>query len=276
MKKSPSLIPYELQKMAGSLGVCVLFLFYLAILATAVRLPQFRDAYLHLQGTDFLPFWTFGGILPVFVTLTLVLGISPLFAGDVQSRTREEFSTCVRGRDTLCRARSAATFLFAVVVNLAYQGAALLFGLFWGRFPDWRGGVETVYPGSDLQMTVDAYCVLAVFLIFSGSLVVAVLTAYMSARSKTAVVPCCGAVLFYAVEYVLEYVFLERGAVNPIMNYLSNINVSKSMDPVMNLYAGKSAPFDSPMRTIGIMMICFAVAVGLLLWRSTRWRRSLI
>lgn len=271
-KKSPSLIPYELQKMVGSASVCVLFLLYLLILASAVWFPAFRDAYLHLQGTDFLPFWAFGGILPVFVTLTLILGISPLFAGDIQNRTSEEFSACIRGRDVLYRARSAAVTLFAVLVNLAYQGAAFLFGLLWGRFPDQRGGVETVYQGADFKITVGAYCTLAAFLIFSGSLVVAALTAYMSTHSKTAIVPCCGAVLFYAVEYV----FLKLGGTNLITNYLFHINVCKAMDPVMNLYARESAPFDSPTRAMGIMLFCFAIAVGLLLWRSEHWRRNLI
>lgn len=270
-KKNPSLVPYELRKMAGSAGVLVLFLLYLAILAAAVWFPRLRDAYLHLQETDFLPFWAFGGILPAFVALTLALGISPLFAGDVQSRTREEFGTCVRGRDALCRARSAATFLFAVVVNLAYQGTAFLLSFFWGRRPDWSAGIKTVYPGSDFQMTVGAYCALAALLIFSGSLVLAALTAYASARSNTAVAPCSAAVLFWAVEYVL----LKLGAANPVMNYLSNINTCKAMDPVVNLYPSAPAPFDSPSRAMGIMLLCFAAAVGLLLRRCSHWRRDL-
>ena len=271
-KKNPSLIPYELQKMAGAPGVCALFLLYLGILAAAVWLPQLRDAYLHLQETEFLPFWAFGGILPAFVALTLALGIAPLFAGDVQSRTREEFGTCARGRDALCRARSAASVLFAALVNLAYQGAAFLFGLLWGRLPDWRGGIGTVYPGSDFGMTVGAYCALAAFLIFSGSLVVAALTAYASARSKTAVAPCAAAVLFWASEYV----FKKLGGVNPVMNYLYHLNVCKAMDPVVNLYRGEFAPFDSPPQAMGIMLLCFVAAVGLLLRRSARWRRGLL
>jgi hypothetical protein len=269
--KNPSLVPYELQKMAGSAGVCALFLLYLLILASAVWFPAFRDAYLHLQETDFLPFWAFGGILPAFVTLTLVLGISPLFAGDVQSRTREEFGTCARGRDALCRARSAAAFLFAALVNLSYQGGTFLFGLLWARFPDWNKGIQTVYPGSDFQMTVGAYCALAALLIFSGSLVLAALTAYASARSKTAVAPCSASVLFWAVEYV----FLKLGAANLGMNYLSNINACKAMDPVVNLYPSALAPFDFPARAMGIMLLCFAAAVGLLLWRCSHWRRDL-
>lgn len=272
VKKNLSLIPYELQKMGGSVGVCVLFLLYLLVLASAIWFPAFRDAYLHLQETDFLPFWAFGGILPAFVALTLALGIAPLFAGDVQSRTKEEFSTCVRGRDALCRERSAATFLFAVVVNLAYQGTAFLFSFFWGRRPDWSAGIKTVYPGSNFEMTVGAYCALAVFLIFSGSLIVAALTAYASARSKTAVAPSSAAVLFW----VSEYIFQKLGGVTPIKNYLYHINICKAMNPVMNLYPGDLAPFNSPPRAIGIMLTGFAVAVGLLLWRSARWRRSLI
>lgn len=268
-KKSPSLIPYELQKMAGSAGVCALFLLYPAILTAAIRFARLRDAYLYLRETEFLPFWAFGGILPAFIALTLILGVSPLFAGDIQSRTQEGFSACARGRDALCRARSAAALLFALLINLVYQGVTFLFGLLWGSFPDRHGEIEMVYRGADFKMSVGAYCALAAFLIFSGSLVVAALTAYASARSKTAVAPCAAAVLFWAAEYA----FLKLGAVNLVMNYLSNVNVCKAMDPVVNLYAGKSAPFDSPLRAMGIMLFCFAVALIFLYWHTARWRR---
>ena len=258
--------------MVVSPGVCVLFLLYLAILAASVWSPQFRDSYLHLRKTEFLLFWAFGGILPAFVTLTLILGISPLFAGDIQSRTKEEFSTCSRGRNALCRAKSAAALLFAVLVNFAYQGATILVGTFRGQFPDWHAEIKTIYPGSKFNMAVGTYCALAVSLIFAGSLVVAALAAYTSSRSKNALTPCFTAVLFWGTEYVSQ----KLGGANLIANYLYHINVCKAMDPSMNLYPGESVPFDSPARAMTIMLICFAVAVGLLLWRSTRWRRNLI
>ena len=261
-----------MRKMVGSPGVCVLFLLYLAILAASVWLPQFRDAYFHLQETEFLLFWAFGGILPAFVTLTLILGISPLFAGDIQSRTKEEFSTCTRGRDALCSAKAAASFLFTVLENFAYQGATYLAGLFRSRSPDWREGIETVYLGSKFKMTIGTYCAFAMFLIFSGSLVVAALTAYASSRSKTVITPCAATVLFWGSEYI----FQKLGGANPITKYLYHINVCKAMNPSMNLYPGASVPFDSPAQATEIMLICFAVAVGLLLWRATRWRRSSI
>ena len=269
-KKGPPLAPYELQKMALSPGVGILFFGYLLIFAAAVCFPKFRDAYLHLQEGAFLPFWAFGGVLPVFVTLTLILGISPLFAGDVQSRTREEFSTCARGRGALCRARVAAVFLFAALVNFAYTGTAFLFGLLWGGFPKWSKGIETVYPGVKFKMAVGAYCALAALLIFSGSLAVAALTAYASARSKTAVAPCAAAVLFLGAEYA----FQKLGGANPMMDFLSNVNVCKAMNPAANLYAGQTAPFDSPARAAEILLLSLAVAVGLTFWRSARWRRG--
>mgnify|MGYP006875886205 FL=1 len=261
-----------MRKMAGSPGVCVLMPVYIVILTVAVRSPQFRETYLHIQETEFLPFWAFGGMLPAFVTLTLILGISPLFAGDIQSRTWEEFSTCVRGRDSLCRARSAAAVLFSVLVNFAYQGVTFLFGLFRGPSQNWEKAIGTVYPGTDFKMNIGAYYALAALSIFLGSLVIAALTAYTSARSKTAVAPCAAAVLFWAVEAV----FQTLGGATPIRKYLYHINVCKAMNPVMNLYPGALAPFNSPPRAIEIMLLCFAGAVGLLLWHPAHWHRSLI
>lgn len=271
-KKKPSLIPYELRKMIGSPGVSVLFLLYAAILAASVLFPQFRNSYLHLQKAELLLLWAFGGILPAFVTLTLILGISPSFAGDIQSRTKEEFSTCTRGRDALCEARSTAVFLFTTLVNLAYQGITALAGLVRGQSPDWQAEIKTVYPGSKFSLTVGTYCALAILLIFSGSMVVAALTAYVSSRSKNATAPCAAAALFWASEYV----FQKLGGENPVSNYLYHINVCKAMNPVIALFPGRLAPFDSPVGAIEIMLICFGVTVGLLLWRSAHWRRNLI
>lgn len=270
VKNRPRLIPYELRKIVGAPGISVLFFGYLLILTAAVCFPRLRDAYLHLQETDFLLFWVFGGILPVFVTLTLVLGISPLFAGDIQNHTKEEFSTCAFGRESLMTAKTAAVLLYTLLVNLAYQGTTFLFSLLWSRLPDWSAGIETVYPGTDFKMTVGAYCVLAAFLIFAGSLVAAFLTAYLSARSRITVIPCFSVILFCA----MEYVFLKLGGATLITNYLYNINLCKAMNPVVNLYAGELAPFDTPLRAMGIMLICFATALTFLCRDTAQWRHS--
>lgn len=258
--------------MVGSPGVCALFITYLIILSATVWSPEFRDAFLHLQKTELLIFWAFGGILPTFVTLTLILGIFPSFAGDIQSHTKEEFSACALGRGTLCKARAAASCLFTVLINFFYQGITFLTGVLPGQHLNWQAGIETVYRETKLKVTISTYYALAIFLIFSGSLVVAALTVYASSHSKTTVASCTTAVIFWASEYALQ----KLSGANPITNYLYHINVCKAMNPALNLYPGTFAPFDSPTRAMKVMLISFGVAVELLLWRSTRWRRKLI